>query len=240
MISESIVASDSDPCKYASLLNVELVSAGISEAIRRGRLRSVVEMLSSIERLGISPSAVFDGRARESTRRECCRIVKSGDVKEAVDLMEILAGFSFSVKELAEPLQIIRTCVNKRDPATVIRYACILPYAHIVLCTVIHEFGKKKDLVSALAAFEASKLKFSGPNMYAYRIIIDVCGLSGDYIKSRHIYEELLAQHFTPNIYVFNSLMSVNAHDLSYVLHIYQEMKFIYPESGGYTRCGIL
>lgn len=43
--------------------------------------------------------------------------------------------------------------------------------------------------MSALTVFEASKQKLSGPNMYAYRTIIDVCGLCGDYLKSRSIYE---------------------------------------------------
>lgn len=71
------------------------------------------------------------------------------------------------------------------------RYASIFPHAQILYCTIIHEFGKKGDLRSALAAFEASKHKLSGPNMYAYRTAIDVCGLCGDYIKSRYIYEVL-------------------------------------------------
>ena len=45
--------------------------------------------------------------------------------------------------------------------------------------------------MSALTAFEASKQKMIGPSMYAYRTMIDVCGLCGDYQKSRYIYEVL-------------------------------------------------
>ena len=71
------------------------------------------------------------------------------------------------------------------------RYACILPHAHILFCTIIHEFGKKGDLVSALTTYEASKQNLSAPNMYVFRTIIDVCGLCGDYMKSRYIYEVL-------------------------------------------------
>ncbi|ESW34706.1 hypothetical protein PHAVU_001G174000 [Phaseolus vulgaris] len=63
------------------------------------------------------------------------------------------------------------------------------------------------------------------PNMYMYRAIIDACGLCRDYMKSRYIYEDLLNQKITPNIYVFNSLMNVNAHDLSYTLNLYQNMQ---------------
>lgn len=62
----------------------------------------------------------------------------------------------------------------------------------MLFCSIILEFGKKKDLASALAAFDASKQNMSSPNMHAYRTIIDVCGLCGDYLKSRTIYEVLL------------------------------------------------
>lgn len=37
--------------------------------------------------------------------------------------------------------------------------------------------------------------------------------------------QDLLNQKITPNIYVFNSLMNVNAHDLSYILHVYKNMQ---------------
>lgn len=69
------------------------------------------------------------------------------------------------------------------------RHALIFPHAHILFCTIILEFGKKGDLASALTVFEASKENLSCPNMYIYRTIIDACGLCGDYLKSRSIYE---------------------------------------------------
>jgi len=72
------------------------------------------------------------------------------------------------------------------------RYACLLAPADIMFCTIIREFGKQRDLVSALEAFEASKQKMNGHNMYAYRTIIDVCGRCGDFFKSRSIFEVLL------------------------------------------------
>lgn len=59
----------------------------------------------------------------------------------------------------------------------------------MLFCSIILEFGKKRDLVSAMKAFEASKQNMSSPNMHAYRTMIDVCGLCGDYLKSRAIYE---------------------------------------------------
>lgn len=71
------------------------------------------------------------------------------------------------------------------------RYACLLPQAHILFCNTIREFGKKRDLVSALTVFEASKGKLNGPNMYLYRATIDVCGCCGNSLKSRIIFEVL-------------------------------------------------
>lgn len=69
------------------------------------------------------------------------------------------------------------------------RYACIVPRADILFCNFVREFGKKRDLVSALRAYDASKKHLSSPNMYICRTIIDVCGICGDYMKSRAIYE---------------------------------------------------
>ncbi|PSS23685.1 Pentatricopeptide repeat-containing protein [Actinidia chinensis var. chinensis] len=225
MMAESAVASGVEPADFAAMLSAELVSAGVARMVGEGRVWGVVEVLVRAEKIGIGALKMVGGAAVEAIARECRRIVKGGEVEEAVKLMETLAGFGFSVKEMVEPSEIIGLCVRKHDPSTAIRYACILPHAHILLCTIIHEFGKKGDLVSALTVFEAFKKNSSGPNMYAYRTIIDVCGLCGDYLKSRSIYEELLAKKVTPNIYVFNSLMNVNACDLRYTMHVYKHMR---------------
>lgn len=72
------------------------------------------------------------------------------------------------------------------------RYAHIFPHVQILLCTIIREFGKKGDLDSALTVFEVSKQDLDSPNMFAYRTIIDVCGLCGEYLKSRPIYKVLI------------------------------------------------
>lgn len=85
------------------------------------------------------------------------------------------------------------------------RYACILPYGHILFSTIIHEFGKKGDLVSALTAYEASKQHLTGPNMYVYRTIIDVCGLCGDFMKSRYIYEVLSPTTYMSECFIWLS-----------------------------------
>ncbi|KAK1563614.1 hypothetical protein Q3G72_030059 [Acer saccharum] len=225
MVVESAVVSGANASKFTSLLSVELVSSGISRNLREGRIWCVVEVLKKVDKLGVPPLKLFDGSALDLLKRECQRIVDCGEVEEFVDLIEIFGGFGFRIKDLGDPSQIVKLCVDKRDANSAIRYVCALPHAHIMFCTLIHEFGKKRDLVSALISYEASKENLTGPNMYVCRTIIDVCGLCGDYMKSRRIYEDLLTQNITPNIYVFNSLMNVNAHDLKFILQVYKDMQ---------------
>ncbi|KAG2690319.1 hypothetical protein I3843_09G177600 [Carya illinoinensis] len=225
MIVESVIVSGANTSKFLAALSSELLVQGILTCLRWGKVRTVIDVLRKVEKLRVSPLKLANGSATELLGIECRRLMKCGEVEEVVELMAVLAGFRFSIKELLKPSEIIRVCVDKRNPKLAIRYACILPHAQILFCTIIHEFGKKGDLVSALRAYEASKQTISGPNMYVYRTMIDVCGLCGDYMKSRYMYEDLLNQKITPNIYVFNSLMNVNAHDLSYILDVYKNMQ---------------
>lgn len=81
------------------------------------------------------------------------------------------------------------------DSVSFFRYASLLPQAHTSICRIISEFGKKRDLVSALKAYDASKKNLKSPNnMYVYRAIVDACGLCGDFMKSRYIYEVFFNQ----------------------------------------------
>lgn len=75
-----------------ALLNSELVSKGVVEMVEKGAIRRLVDALSGAQKLGIGPLELFDGAAKEAFRRECCRIVKRGEVEELVDLMGILGG----------------------------------------------------------------------------------------------------------------------------------------------------
>ncbi|KAG8648471.1 hypothetical protein MANES_08G001800v8 [Manihot esculenta] len=224
-VAESVIASGVDFSHFVDGLNVTAVAKGISKKLSEGNVESVVEVLRRVEKLGIPPLKLFDGVAMELLRAECLRIVNCHDLELFVVLMETLAGFSFCIRELVEPSQFIRVCIRKRNPEMAVRYACLFPHEGILFCSIIKQFGKKGDLDSALAAYEASNRHSDVPNMYVYRAVIDVCGLCGDYMKSRYIYEDILNQKVTPNIYVFNSLMNVNAHDLAYTLHVYKNMQ---------------
>ncbi|KAG8376505.1 hypothetical protein BUALT_Bualt09G0070400 [Buddleja alternifolia] len=226
MIAESVVASGVKASEFLALLSGKSVASGIARVIGEGKVNSGVEMLfNGVRKLGIEPVQLFDGAALESLRGECRSFLKCGEVERLVSLMEMLAGFKFRIKELVEPSDVVNLCVNKRDPTAAIRYAQNFPHIEMLFCSIILQFGKRRDLVSALTAFEATKQNLSSPNMHAYRTIIDVCGLCGDYLKSRDIYKELLARNVTPNRYVFNSLMNVNACDLNYTRDIYKQME---------------
>ncbi|PPD92329.1 hypothetical protein GOBAR_DD10733 [Gossypium barbadense] len=212
MTVEMVVASGVNASRFASMLSVELVSKGIASSVQEGKVKSVVQVLRKVEKLGVAPLKLVNEFGLDSLKREFQRILGSGEVEEAVDLLEALRDFQFTIKELVNPSYIVKICVDKRNPNLAISIIC--------------EFGKKRDLASALTAYEASKKNLSGPNMYLYRAIIDTCGLCGDYMKSRNIYkQDLVNQRVTPNIYVFNSLMNVNAHDLGYTLDLYKDMQ---------------
>ncbi|XP_061366647.1 pentatricopeptide repeat-containing protein At5g02830, chloroplastic [Gastrolobium bilobum] len=205
--------------------DVELLANGVLLGIRDRNVRTVIDTLKKVQDLGISLSTHFDGSAMDIIAKECSRMVTCDHIEEAVELMEVLARFQLPIRELVHPSDIIKQCVLCRNPILAVRYACLLPHAHILFSNIISEFGKRRDLVSALKAYDSLKKNLDSPNMYIYRAIIDVCGLCGNWKKSRYIYEDLLNQKISPNIYVFNSLMNVNAHDLSYTLNLYQNMQ---------------
>lgn len=62
--------------------------------IREGRARGVVRILSAAKELGFGLKELFGRDAAEALSRECCRMLRCGEVEDAVDLMETLAGNS--------------------------------------------------------------------------------------------------------------------------------------------------
>ncbi|KAE9590941.1 hypothetical protein Lal_00023301 [Lupinus albus] len=225
--------------QFHSLFNdvsqVQLLVRNVVAGIRSRKVRTVIDTLNNVLKEqyqlfgdgggSLSLSTHFDSFSMDIIAKECVSMVKCGRIHEAVEFMEVLSRFQLSVRKLVQPSDIIKQCVLSRNPNLAVRYACLLPHAHILFCNIICEFGKGRDLVSALKAYDASKKHLNSPNMYIYRAIIDACGLCGDCMKSRYIYEDLLNQKITPNIYVFNSLMNVNVHDLSYTLKLHENMQ---------------
>ncbi|KAH8505575.1 hypothetical protein H0E87_012703 [Populus deltoides] len=226
MIAESVIASGVEPSSFVAALSVGPVAKGISKNLQQGNVDCVVRFLKKTEELGVSTLKFLDGVAIDLLKKECIRIVNCGDVEQVVYIMETLAGFCFSFKELVDPSYIIKICVDKLNPKMAVRYAAIFPgEGRILFCNIISEFGRKGHLDSALVAYDEAKHKLSVPNMYLHRTIIDVCGLCGDYMKSRYIYEDLINRKVIPNVYVFNSLMNVNAHDLGYTFSVFKNMQ---------------
>uniref|UniRef100_A0A1D1Z7S7 Pentatricopeptide repeat-containing protein At5g02830, chloroplastic n=2 Tax=Anthurium amnicola TaxID=1678845 RepID=A0A1D1Z7S7_9ARAE len=228
-IAEGVMASGAvaaGPSQFVARIDTKLVSRGISAILRRGELGEVLEFLGRVDSLGIRPSALFDNAAAEALAVQCRGVLRSGRVEEFVQVMETLAGYQFYIKHIVDPIHVLKIFVENGDPNMAVRYASVLPHAQFLFCSIIQEFGKKKDLGSALSAFEAVKQKSGGFNMFACRSIIDVCGLCGDFLRSRALFKELLlTDKITPNTHVFNSIMNVNAHDLSYTFYVYRKMQ---------------
>jgi len=206
------------------------VASSAAEILRGKKefcIRDFVEFVKEIERGGVRAVGVLDGKIMDEVRRECWRVVKDGGCGnlEFVEAMETLKGYGFVIKDFVDPVEVIKIFVNKRDPHMSVRYATIYPHSQFLYCNIIQQFGKKKDFDSALKAFKEIKKSQDSINMFMYRSIIDVCGLCNNPLKSRDIFKDLLSENVTPNIYVFNSLMNVNAHDLNYTLYVYKHMQ---------------
>ncbi|KAJ0244038.1 Pentatricopeptide repeat-containing protein [Hirschfeldia incana] len=226
LIAETLAAeSGANAARFASLVDSDLLSKGIQSNLRQGKVESVVYTLKRIEKVGIAPLDLVDDSCVKLMRKQFRAMANSVQVEKAIDLMEILAGFRFKIKDLVDPFDVIKICVDISNPQLALRYACLLPHTEILLCRIILGFGKKGDMGSVMTAYEACKQILDAPNMYIYRTMIDVCGLCGDYVKSRYIYEDLLKEDIKPNIFVMNSLMNVNSHDLAYTLKVYKSMQ---------------
>ncbi|CAB86037.1 putative protein [Arabidopsis thaliana] len=214
LIAETLAAeSGANVARFASMVDYDLLSKGISSNLRQGKIESVVYTLKRIEKVGIAPLDLVDDSSVKLMRKQFRAMANSVQVEKAIDLMEILAGLGFKIKELVDPFDVVKSCVEISNPQLAIR--------------IIHGFGKKGDMVSVMTAYEACKQILDTPNMYICRTMIDVCGLCGDYVKSRYIYEDLLKENIKPNIYVINSLMNVNSHDLGYTLKVYKNMQIL-------------
>lgn len=92
MIVESMTLSAANSAKFVSALSAERVAEGILTGLREGNVRTVIEVLSRVEKLRVAPFKLFDGSATELLGVECRRLVEYGEVEEFVELMEVLAG----------------------------------------------------------------------------------------------------------------------------------------------------
>ncbi|XP_010558288.1 PREDICTED: pentatricopeptide repeat-containing protein At5g02830, chloroplastic isoform X2 [Tarenaya hassleriana] len=226
LIAETVGAvSGANVSRFASMLDFDLLARGIWLNLQQGKIECVIQTLPKLETVGIPPLDLIDESSVKLMRKLFRGMVNSGEVEKFVGLVEILAGFQFKIKELVDPFDIVNICVDNSDPDLAIRYSCLLPHSEILFCRIIHGFGKKGDMGSVMATYEACKQILVTPNMYIYRSMIDASGLCGDYMKSRYIYEDLLKQNVKPNIYVLNSLMNVNSNDIGYTLEIYKNMQ---------------
>jgi len=79
------------------LLNPGIVTKGIAKGLREGRIRSVVEFLECFSQLGIDVLGLFDEATMKLLKKECLQLVNSGNLEEAVEVMEALAGMMIAI-----------------------------------------------------------------------------------------------------------------------------------------------
>ncbi|XP_020591216.1 pentatricopeptide repeat-containing protein At5g02830, chloroplastic isoform X2 [Phalaenopsis equestris] len=230
-IAESILASDAitaaESSRFIARIEANMVSRGIVAVIGDGRLDDAVDLLCRADKLGIRPLDLLDGSAIKAIKAECGRIMQRGCLEEYVRLMEILAGYGLFIKDISDPGDTIKFFVEKREPEMAVRYARLFPQFRLLVCRIIQEFGKKKDQFSARRTYKAFSKELDSADMHVCRSLIDVYGLCGAFLKTRQMFEGLLARNIIPNIFFFNSLMNVNSHDLSYAINVYNHMQIL-------------
>ncbi|KAG8096451.1 hypothetical protein GUJ93_ZPchr0013g34199 [Zizania palustris] len=219
--------SDSGDAGFDGRISRPLLSRGVAEALRDHGLPHVLEFFRDADRVGIRATMMLDGDASDTVAAACRLLLGESRMVEFVEAVEALAQCGFFVQGIVDPMDVLNIFIKKRDPDMAIRYARIFPQFHLLLCNTMKAFGKRKELKHALTVFGALKDQFGGINMFACRSIIDICGHCGSSVQARIIFEGLIADKITPNVYVFNSLMNVNAHSFGYNFSVYKHMQNI-------------
>ncbi|PAN50222.1 hypothetical protein PAHAL_9G506400 [Panicum hallii] len=225
LAAEGLRAAAGDDPSFAARISARLLSRGVAAAVRDRGLPHVLEFLRDAERVRVPAAEMLDADASDAVAAACRMLLEERRMAEYVEVVEALARYGFYVQGIVKPMDVLKIFVKKRDPDMAIRYARIFPNSQLLLCNTMEAFGKRKELKNALTVFGALKGQLGGINMFACRSIIDICGHCGSSVQARIIFEGLLADKITPNTYVFNSLMNVNAHSLSYNLSVYKHMQ---------------
>uniref|UniRef100_A0A0E0NTI8 Uncharacterized protein n=1 Tax=Oryza rufipogon TaxID=4529 RepID=A0A0E0NTI8_ORYRU len=224
LAAEGLRAASGD-AGFEGRISRRLLSRGVAAALRDQGLPHVLEFLRDAGRVGIRAAVMLDADAYDTVAAACRLLLAERSMTEFVEAVEALAQCGFFVQGIVDPMDVLKIFVKKRDPNMAIRYARIFPQSQLLLCNTMEAFGKRKELKHALTVFGALKDQFGGINMFACRSIIDICGHCGSSVQARIIFEGLLADKITPNVYVFNSLMNVNAHSFSYNFSVYKHMQ---------------
>ncbi|KAL6648330.1 hypothetical protein ACP70R_012554 [Stipagrostis hirtigluma subsp. patula] len=227
LAAEGLRAAAGDDASFAARISARLLSRGVAAALRDRGLPHVLEFLRDAERVGVPAAEMLDADAADAVGAACRMLLEERRMPEFVEVVEALARYGFFIQGIVNPMDVLKIFVRKRDPNMAIRYARIFPHSQLLLCNIMESFGKRKELKHALTVFGAIKDQLGGINMFACRSIIDICGHCGSSVQARIIFEGLLADKITPNTYVFNSLMNVNAHSFSYNFSVYKHMQVV-------------
>ncbi|WVZ56546.1 hypothetical protein U9M48_007057 [Paspalum notatum var. saurae] len=225
LAAEGLRAAAGDDPSFAARISARLLSRGVAAAVRDRGLPHVLEFLRDAERVRVPAAEMLDADASDAVAAACRMLLEERRMAEFVEVVEALSRYRFYAQGIMNPMDILKIFVKQRNPDMAIRYARIFPNSQLLLCNTMEAFGKRKDLKNALTVFGALKGQLGGINMFACRSIIDICGHCGSAVQARIIFEGLLADKITPNTYVFNSLMNVNAYSLSYNFSVYKHMQ---------------
>ncbi|KAH9322178.1 hypothetical protein KI387_016817, partial [Taxus chinensis] len=220
----NLIAGMRNITNFVQQLQMDVVCAGFGRQIENGELYLVLETLSSLHSAGCHSPTFVDNNATQLIANDCGKMIENGNVKECIRVLQILSDCLFPIEDFVEPIFIIQQCIKLKKVRMALRYVSLLRPPHVWFNFLIREFGKQRDLMSALIAFQRSQRIAMRFDMYSYRDIIDACGVCGNPEQARIIFKELLNQKVTPNIFVYNSIMNVNAGNLDYVLQIYKHM----------------
>ncbi|KAG0551600.1 hypothetical protein BDA96_01G437200 [Sorghum bicolor] len=225
LAAEGLRAAAGDDPSFAARISARLLSRGVAAAVRERGLPFVLEFFRDAERVRVPAVEMLDADASDTVAGACRMLLEERRMVEFVEVVEALARYGFYVQGIVNPMDVLKIFVKQRNPDIAIRYARIFPNSQLLLCNTMEAFGKRKELKNALLVFGALKDQLGGINMFACRSIIDICGHCGSSVQARIIFEGLLADKITPNTYVFNSLMNVNAYSLSYNFSVYKHMQ---------------
>ncbi|XP_039161285.1 pentatricopeptide repeat-containing protein At5g02830, chloroplastic-like [Eucalyptus grandis] len=143
-----------------------------------------------VEKLGITPAKVVEGATMDLLGKECARLMDCNHVKSLVQVMEILAGFIFLVRESVKPTDVIRALLDQRSPNLGIRYLPMQNSGQMALQI-------KDDMLHAGIT----------PNPVTWSSQINACAKAGLVDQTIQFFEEMFLAGCKPNSECYNILL---------------------------------
>eukprot|EP00252_Welwitschia_mirabilis_P026785 TRINITY_DN891_c0_g1_i3.p1 TRINITY_DN891_c0_g1~~TRINITY_DN891_c0_g1_i3.p1 ORF type:complete len:814 (-),score=153.26 TRINITY_DN891_c0_g1_i3:261-2702(-) len=206
-------------------LDIDALRSCFAAEIDNGHLNLVLDALIQLHHSGFNSRDILDENVQSLLCMEFSKLLQNGLVEECVQALQVLSDCLFCIDGFVDPSNVIQQCVDRKDVNLALRYVNLLSLPHVWCNFLIRQYGKQGDVNLAFTVFRQQQRRNNVANMYLYRDMIDVCGLSGNVAKAKSIFEEMLHQGIIPNKYVYNSIMNAMAGDLNGVLQLFQHMQ---------------